>query len=109
TASVTCRAGVSPHAPYSANAAMIRSLAWNGWRMTIHLAETAAEAELLEHHSGPFVRFLQDLGVWEPGWLAPSFEWVLRQTRRAASVIYAHGNYLRPDAWFPPRSAVVYC
>src|SRR5262249_29661943 len=50
--SATCRPGLSPHAPYSVNAGLIRSIAWNGWVMTIHLAESLAELELLEHRSG---------------------------------------------------------
>src|SRR5262249_3940336 len=55
SATATCRPGVSPHAPYSVNAAVIRAVAWNGWPTAIHLAESASERELLERHSGPFV------------------------------------------------------
>lgn len=105
----TCRAGLSPHAPYSINAALIRTVAWNGYRMAIHLAESAAELELLEHRSGPFVPFLQGLGVWAPENLAPSPDWILQRTRRSQAVIYAHGNYLRPNAPIPPNGTIVYC
>src|SRR5262249_36584248 len=44
----TCRAGLSPHAPYSAHRGLIRSAISAGPPMTIHLAETQAEVELLE-------------------------------------------------------------
>jgi len=77
--------------------------------MTIHLAESAAELELLETHSGPFVQFLQDLGVWEPGGLVHSIDWILAKSRRASLALYAHGNYLRPDALIPPHGTIVYC
>jgi cytosine/adenosine deaminase-related metal-dependent hydrolase len=105
----TCRAGVSPHAPYSANASLIRAAAWNGFPLTIHLAETAAELELLENHSGPFVSFLQELGAWYPDGLAPSIKWILSRTARSPRVVYAHGNYLPSDAAVPPGGTVVYC
>jgi cytosine/adenosine deaminase-related metal-dependent hydrolase len=105
----TCRAGVSPHAPYSANASLIRAAAWNGFPLTIHLAETAAELELLENHGGPFVSFLQELGAWYPDGLAPSINWILWRTARSPRVVYAHGNYLPSDAAVPPGGTVVYC
>jgi cytosine/adenosine deaminase-related metal-dependent hydrolase len=108
-ATATCRPGVSPHAPYSVRASLIRAAAYTGMPVAIHLAETAAELELLEHHRGPFVAFLEELGVWDPTGLAKSPEEVLRQSRRASSVAFAHGNFLRPDAWFPRGGSVVYC
>jgi cytosine/adenosine deaminase-related metal-dependent hydrolase len=108
-ATPTCRPALSPHAPYSAHAGLIRSAAWNGWMMAIHLAETAGELELLEHHTGPFVPFLQDLGVWEPSGLAPSIDWILAKTRRAPSILFIHGNYLPPDAPVRRNGTVVHC
>jgi cytosine/adenosine deaminase-related metal-dependent hydrolase len=105
----TCRAGVSPHAPYSVRASIIRATAWNGLPMAVHLAESAAERELLEHHHGPFVDFLQGLGVWDAAGLAKSPEDVLRLCRRASSVALIHCNYLGADAAFPPGATVVYC
>src|SRR5262249_33450278 len=105
----TCRAGLSPHAPYSVNHGLIRTAAWNGWCIAIHLAETLAELELLEQRSGAFVGFLQELGVWFPGGLAPSLEWILRRTRRASSVLYVHGNYLPLDAPISRNGTIVYC
>ena len=108
-ASPTCRPGVSPHAPYSVNRSVIRAAAYTGLPMTIHLAETNAELELLKDRRGAFVTFLSELGVWDPSGLATGPDGVLRLTRRAASVLFAHGNYLDPGACFPPGATVVYC
>jgi cytosine/adenosine deaminase-related metal-dependent hydrolase len=105
----TCRSGLGPHAPYSVNFALIRTIAWNGYPMTIHLAETAAELELLEQHSGPFLPFLQQLGVWEEGGLVHSIDWILWRTQRSQLVLFAHGNYLPPDARIPGQGTIVYC
>jgi cytosine/adenosine deaminase-related metal-dependent hydrolase len=108
-ASASCRRGLSPHAPYSVNAAVIRSVAWNGYTMAVHLAESPAEVELLTHHTGPFVPFLQELGVWEPGGLAPSLNWIVARTRRASSVLFIHANYLPPDTPVRRNVTIVYC
>jgi cytosine/adenosine deaminase-related metal-dependent hydrolase len=105
----TCRPGVSPHAPYSVNQELIRSAAGAGAPVTIHLAESRTEIELLERRTGPFVPFLQGLGVWEPESLAPSVEWILGAASRASSVLFAHGNYLPADAPIPPRGTIIYC
>jgi cytosine/adenosine deaminase-related metal-dependent hydrolase len=104
----TCRAGVSPHAPYSVHKAMIEACA-RLWPVCIHLAETSAERELLESRSGPFVPLLRDLGVWDPSGLAPSFDWVVWKTSRAPAVLLAHGNYLSPKTRIPANTTVVHC
>jgi cytosine/adenosine deaminase-related metal-dependent hydrolase len=105
----TCRQAVSPHAPYSVRCDFIRSLAWNGWRMAHHLAESVAEMQLLREKNGPFETFLRNLGIWEPGWLAPSTDWILWCTRRTAFTVFAHCNYLPPDADVWPNQSIVFC
>jgi cytosine/adenosine deaminase-related metal-dependent hydrolase len=105
----TCRRGASPHAPYSANLSLLRAAAWNGFPLAVHLAETAAERELLEGHSGPFVPFLQELGVWDPSGLAKNYDEILWRSSRAPSIVFAHGNYLPAESRIPEHSAVVYC
>ena len=104
----TCRAGVSPHAPYSVHRTLIEAAA-RLWPVSIHLAESPAERELLEDHSGPFVRFLQDLNVWDPDGLAPNFDWVLWKASRAPSALFAHGNLLEGRTRLSANSTVVYC
>lgn len=109
TQSTTCRKAVSPHAPYSVNAGLIRSAAWNGWVMTVHLAESPAEVQLIGERTGAFVSFLEPLGVWEPDSLARSFDWILWRTRRSPAVLLAHCNYLPVDADIWANQSVVYC
>ena len=65
----TCRPGLSPHAPYSVSGDLFeqaRELAdIMKFPFAIHVAETRAEREFIECHSGPFLAFLQELGVWD--------------------------------------------
>jgi cytosine/adenosine deaminase-related metal-dependent hydrolase len=103
------RPAVSPHAPYSARMDFIRSFAWHGWTMTVHVAESPAEVTLVHDRSGPFETFLRDLGIWEPGWIVPSFDWLLWRTRRGGPKLLAHCNYLPADADVWPNQSVVYC
>src|SRR5262249_15316250 len=105
----TCRAGISPHAPYSVNESLFLFAAKCGLPFSMHLAETTAELQLLASHRGPFVDFLTELAVWDPIGLVPSVDFILKRTRRAVSPVYVHGNYLRPDAPFLASGTVVYC
>jgi aminodeoxyfutalosine deaminase len=107
--SETCRIAASPHAPYSTGIALIRSVAWNGWPIAVHLAEAPAEAELLEHRSGPLRAFLEALGVWFPDGLARSHREVWLRTRRAAIALFVHCNYLSTDVPLKAHQSVVYC
>jgi cytosine/adenosine deaminase-related metal-dependent hydrolase len=105
----TCRLGLSPHAPYSVHQATIAELCETRLPFCIHLGETAAELELLEHRRGPFVEFLTSLGAWNPKGLAPSPQWILEQTRRAAHPLYVHANYLSGETPSLSAGSVVYC
>jgi cytosine/adenosine deaminase-related metal-dependent hydrolase len=104
----TCRAGVSPHAPYSVHKALIEASA-RLWPVCIHVAETTAEQELLDRHTGPLVPFLRELGVWDAAGLAPSWDWVVWKASRAPAALLAHGNYLPAATRLPANSTVVYC
>ena len=101
---------VSPHAPYSASAWLYRQ-ASSADRVATHLAESAEELELLGSHSGPFVDFLQRLGVWAPGELIGSPAEVLAgfAENPSARAVLAHCNYLPPDTHIPPNATIVYC
>jgi aminodeoxyfutalosine deaminase len=105
----TCRHAASPHAPYSVNSAILRTIAWNGWTMTVHLAESLAEIELLEQRSGAFRQFLEPLGLWHPDSIAKSLEWILWRTRRSPNALLAHCNYLPPHTNLKPNQSIVYC
>jgi cytosine/adenosine deaminase-related metal-dependent hydrolase len=106
-----CRPGLSPHAPYSVRASLFREVA--GLRppcpVAIHLAETREELDLLTRHTGPFVPFLTELGVWDPKGLIDDADTLLRLPWPKAPLLLAHGNYLDPAAPFPPSATVVYC
>src|SRR5207244_676828 len=65
-ASPTCRAGVSPHAPYSVAESLYERADSAGLPLAIHLAETRAELDLLGDRCGPFVAFFKELNVWSP-------------------------------------------
>jgi cytosine/adenosine deaminase-related metal-dependent hydrolase len=105
-----CRPGLSPHAPYSVRADLFSALRDLASRsrvpLAVHLAETSEELELLAHHNGPFVPFLQEVGVWDPAGLVSSLEDVIA---RCGPALYVHGNYLGPDTDLPAGSSVVYC
>jgi cytosine/adenosine deaminase-related metal-dependent hydrolase len=103
----TCRAGVSPHAPYSVHKALIEASA-RLWPVCVHLAESEAERELLDRQAGPFVPFLKDLGVWDPDGLAPSWDWVAWKVARSPAGLLAHGNHLNAQT-VPPGATIVYC
>jgi cytosine/adenosine deaminase-related metal-dependent hydrolase len=104
-----CRAGISPHAPYSVRWALFFHSASRDRPVTVHLAESREEMELLLARTGPFVPFLQELGVWDPEGLAEGPDHVLRLSSGANPVLFAHCNYLWANIFFPPNGTVVYC
>jgi cytosine/adenosine deaminase-related metal-dependent hydrolase len=61
------RLGVSPHAPYSVSGLLYSRVARfaeeEGLPMAVHIAESAAESELLEHADGPFARQWESRGI----------------------------------------------
>jgi cytosine/adenosine deaminase-related metal-dependent hydrolase len=109
----TCRAGLSPHAPYSVRVSLFAQaalLARSPKRpLAVHLAESLAELELLHHRRGPFVAFLQELGVWDPDGLARSPAEVMKACDPRIPKLFVHGNHLAPSARIPRNSTVVYC
>lgn len=114
----TCRPGHSPHSPYSVRVGAIVSATLFHCPATIHLAETLAEADLLERKEGPFVEFLKGLGVWDGAdfiddwhfavW-ANSPEFPRSQAIPMQPVLLAHGNYLPCDMPFGMNQSIVYC
>jgi aminodeoxyfutalosine deaminase len=109
-ATPTCRPGLSPHAPYSVRASLVRAVAAFARRrqtpVAVHLAETAGELQLLTRHTGPFAEFLSELGVWDPTGLVCEPGDVVRQL---ADALLIHANYLDPSVPIPPGATVVYC
>lgn len=107
--STTCRAGVSPHAPYSVHTRLIALSLLEGRPSAIHFAESREERELLERRTGPFVEFLSDLGVFEPDGLALSHRHLLGVKGLGSPISLVHCNHLVPDAPFASHVTIVYC
>jgi cytosine/adenosine deaminase-related metal-dependent hydrolase len=112
-ATSTCRPGLSPHAPYSVRESLFVEAAMlardSKCPLAVHLAESHDELELLQHRRGPFVPFLQGLGVWGPDGLVRSPTEVLYLCNMGTRNLFIHGNYLAPAARVRGQSTVVYC
>jgi cytosine/adenosine deaminase-related metal-dependent hydrolase len=104
-----CCPGVSPHAPYSVRASLFLGAAAADVPAATHLAESRGELWLLGDRCGPLVPFLKDLGVWDPEGLAEGPDHVLRLMTGLNPVVFAHGNYLSPEAPIPANGTIVYC
>jgi aminodeoxyfutalosine deaminase len=96
-------AGLSPHAPYSVAAAMAGRLTAAARRLDVplamHVAESAAEADLLRGGTGPFRELFERLGVWpEPVGpaLLPAAEWITRLAKAPRGLV-VHGTHLGDD------------
>jgi cytosine/adenosine deaminase-related metal-dependent hydrolase len=110
------RRGISPHAPYSTNWQIVAAAAGGAWPVAMHLAESRAELELLQSHSGPFRDMLSSIGLWRDEALPKTVGvmWYLQQLARAPRSLVVHGNYLSDGeiAFIAANSAtvsVVYC
>lgn len=94
---------VSPHAPYSVPPKLLDRLI-NESRKTetavaMHLAETTAEREFVEHRRGPFLEMLKQFGVWSPEMYAndDSILRILQTLSQAPRSLIIHGNYLSTE------------
>jgi aminodeoxyfutalosine deaminase len=109
----TCRPGLSPHAPYSVRASLIERVAERARRdaipVSIHLAESREEIELLQQHSGPFVTLLTELGVWDPSGLVRDCAELVGLNQGVSPLLLAHGTYLDAKAPLRAGASVVYC
>ncbi len=110
---------LSPHAPYSLHPELFDGLCSlaEEYRipLAIHLAESPAELELLEHGRGPLATMLQKVGVFRPE--------LFKVTRRPLDylqrldcdvpVLLIHGNYFCDEEIdflsSRPQMSVVYC
>jgi cytosine/adenosine deaminase-related metal-dependent hydrolase len=104
-----CRAGLSPHAPYSVRFSLFLYAATSGVPVSVHLAESKAEMDLLLGRQGPFVEFLEELGAWEAEGLSDGPDHLLQTISGTNPVLFVHCNYLWPSISFPSNGSVVYC
>lgn len=70
------RIGISPHAPYTVRPGLFPALAdfaeREGLPITIHVAETEAESELIRRGTGPFAKMFQRRGIdWHTPGVSP--------------------------------------
>jgi imidazolonepropionase-like amidohydrolase len=76
----------------------------------MHLAESPGEMALLTAKRGPFVRFLEELGLWNPAEIkSTADEFLLAWADSKLPRLYVHGNYLPGETKFGPRTSICYC
>jgi aminodeoxyfutalosine deaminase len=70
------RASLAAHAPYSVAPLVLRAIRREIDRRpfapcSVHLSESAEEVEFIRSGRGPWRALLEEIGAWDPGWLAP--------------------------------------
>ena len=70
------RAGLAAHAPYSVAPLVFRAIRKALDRdpaapCSVHLAESVEEIEFIRSGQGPWRHLLEQLGAWDPSWVAP--------------------------------------
>ena len=92
------RIALTPHAPHTTSTPLLRALAGRsaacGDPLTIHVAESKAEVELLRDGSGPLVELYRERDFWDPQWQPP-----------AATPV----GHLHRLGFFSPRTLAVHC
>ncbi|QDU29677.1 Aminodeoxyfutalosine deaminase [Anatilimnocola aggregata] len=112
--------GLSPHAPYTVHPELLAGAVELSRErqipLTMHLAESREELELLDAQTGPLVELLHNLAAWYPESLRKGTRPLdyLRVLTNAHHALIAHGNYLQADeiayvAEHRKRLTVVYC
>jgi cytosine/adenosine deaminase-related metal-dependent hydrolase len=84
---------LSPHAPYTASAALYRRAAAEarrrGWLLTTHVAESREEDEMLRHGTGPMAEFF---GRAAEG--VGAVEWLSRWDVLGTNCLAVHANHV---------------
>jgi cytosine/adenosine deaminase-related metal-dependent hydrolase len=71
------RTSLAAHAPYSVAPLVFRAIRKDIDRdpfapCSVHLAESVEEVEFIQTGGGPWRTLLEDLGSWDPAWVAPA-------------------------------------
>lgn len=100
------RYALAPHAPYSVSPLLFGAI--NSALMrepftpcSVHLGESAEEVEFLQSGGGAWRRLLEDLGAWDPSWVAPKcdpVEYLDRMGFVNDRLLAVHGVQLQPRA-----------
>ena len=91
---------LSPHAPYSVHSELLNQMVELALstksKLAMHVAESAAEIELLETKTGAFVDLFQSMGIWNPDSFGEtdSIDAILKQLSRIEGALLIHGNFL---------------
>ncbi|QDT13711.1 Aminodeoxyfutalosine deaminase [Planctomycetes bacterium K23_9] len=96
------KAAWSPHAPYSTSTAAIDACVQraktSGRPLSMHVAESPAERELLCSGTGPFATALRSIGVWQDDlfpWPGDPLVDLIDQLAESPHALLIHGNDLR--------------
>jgi cytosine/adenosine deaminase-related metal-dependent hydrolase len=112
-----CVAGLSPHAPYSTLPELLnlsaRAARSRGWRICVHVAESAAEYEMFMRRKGPMFHWLRrsridmsDCGLGTP------VQHLENHGALGANLLSVHANYLGrkdPELLASRQTSVVHC
>jgi cytosine/adenosine deaminase-related metal-dependent hydrolase len=116
----TVQLGLSPHAPYTVSPGLLRRLVDTArdrqMPVSMHIAESADELELLDRGTGRFQQLLEERSMWDPTVIprgSTPFDY-LQMLAGAPRALVIHGNYLDRDeheflATHSDRMSVVYC
>jgi aminodeoxyfutalosine deaminase len=112
-----CRAGLSPHAPYSTVPELLRLSADTArqrqWRLTIHIAESAPEFEMFMHARGMLFDWLSrnERDMTDCGGVSP-VQHLERNGLLGEDLLAVHANHLAPGdvkLLASRRTSVVHC
>ena len=99
------RVVAAPHAPFSVSPELFRAIRDEVREASrpltsVHVAESAAEVQLLRDGTGPWRDRLEALGVWQPAWTPPGTgpgDYLCDLGVIDAGTLVVHGVHLRRD------------
>ncbi len=109
------RASLAAHAPYSVSPELLRALARKWGRVdgekgstrvcfptpfSVHLSESVEEVEFVQTGGGPWRTFLEDMGSWDPAFVAPAVspvEYLDRTGVLGPRTLAVHGVQMSPS------------
>lgn len=100
------RYALAPHAPYSVSPLLFQAIRSALRRepftpCSVHLGESVEEVEFLQSGEGAWRQTLEDLGAWDPSWVAPKcdpVEYLDRMGFVDDRLVAVHGVQLQPRA-----------
>jgi aminodeoxyfutalosine deaminase len=98
------RTSLAAHAPYSVAPSILRAIAEAIEQdrlpaCSVHLSESVEEVEFIRTGGGPWRQLLEDVGVWNPDWIAPgvtSATYLGEHGFLGPRVMAVHGVHLTP-------------